>query len=71
MVKLAIKCSLNRDMIYSNLCDDKNKRRGCENSVCKPLRDLVERKQRYSGATLISGVVNVNTWKEVKDENNY
>lgn len=66
MVKVAIKCPLNRDMIYSDPCNDKNKRRGCENSVCKPLRDLVERKQRYSGATLISGVANVNNLEGVE-----
>lgn len=48
-VTIAIKCPLNRQMIYSETCNRENNRRGCENFVCKPLRDLVEKRHQYLG----------------------
>lgn len=67
MVTLAIKCPLNRQMIYSDACNRENNRRGCENFVCKPLRDLVKRKQRYLGTLETRGNSNEGVENEVTD----
>lgn len=66
MVTIAIKCPLNGQMIYSDVCENENKRRGCENFVCKPLRDVVGKRQQRLGALEMRAI---NTIEGVRNEN--